>query len=65
MALAFRWRGEPAFERLRGVRARHRARRWRGRVEQKKPIFLILDGDVAQTMGGILKEDCAWPPRCW
>jgi len=28
-------------------------------VEQGKPIFLILEGDVAQTLGGILKEDFA------
>ena len=25
-------------------------------IESKKPLYLILDGDVAQTVGGILKE---------
>jgi ethanolamine utilization protein EutA len=26
-------------------------------IETKKAIFVILDGDVAQTLGAILKED--------
>jgi ethanolamine utilization protein EutA len=31
-------------------------------VQAGKPIYLILDGDVAQTLGAILKED--WKLGC-
>jgi ethanolamine utilization protein EutA len=56
VALAFKWRGAPSFERLsafaEGVR-RGLART----LEKGNPVYLILEGDVAQTLGGILKED--------
>jgi ethanolamine utilization protein EutA len=56
VALAFRWRGAPEYERLaafaRGIKAAL-ART----CEQGKPIYLILDGDVGHTVGAILKED--------
>jgi len=26
-------------------------------IEREKPVYLILEGDVAQTLGAILKED--------
>ncbi len=56
VALAFRWRGEPSFERLSEfaggvVSALERT------IERQVPIYLILDGDVAQTIGAILKEE--------
>ncbi len=55
-ALAFRWRGEPSFERVaafaQGIRSG-----LKGTIEKGKPVYLILDGDIAQTLGGILKED--------
>jgi ethanolamine utilization protein EutA len=56
VALAFRWRGEPAFERLHAFAEGIRASLPRT-IEQGNPVFLILEGDVAQTIGGILKED--------
>src|SRR5215475_2691806 len=48
VALAFRWRGAPSYVRLAGlaggiVKALART------IAAKRPIFLILDGDVAQT----------------
>ena len=55
-ALAFKWRGEPAFERLSAF-ARAVADALPRTVAGGKPIYLILDGDVAQTLGAILKED--------
>ena len=58
VALAFRWRGEPSFERLSAFAQAIRQSLART-LEQKKPIYLILDGDVAQTVGAILKEDFA------
>ena len=55
-ALAFHWRGAPEFGRL-GAFARAIKLALARTIEQGKPIYLILDGDVAQTIGGILKED--------
>jgi ethanolamine utilization protein EutA len=58
VALAFRWRGAPEYERLAAFARAIKAALPRT-LEQKKPLYLILDGDVAQTIGGILKEDFA------
>jgi ethanolamine utilization protein EutA len=55
-ALAFQWRGEPSYERIaafgRGIAA-GLARS----IALKRPLYLILDGDLAQTLGGVLRED--------
>jgi ethanolamine utilization protein EutA (predicted chaperonin) len=56
VALAFRWRGAPAYVRLAGlaggiVQALPRT------IAAGRPIFLIFDGDIAQTMGALLKEE--------
>jgi ethanolamine utilization protein EutA (predicted chaperonin) len=56
VALAFRWRGAPAYARLAGF-ARGIAGALPRTVGEGKPLFLILDGDVAQTLGAILKEE--------
>jgi len=56
IALAFRWRGEPSFERLSAFAQAVKLSLPRT-LKQKKPVYLILDGDVAQTVGAILKED--------
>jgi ethanolamine utilization protein EutA len=56
VALALRWRGEPSFERLSAL-AHGVVEALARTVAEAKPVFLILDGDVAQTLGGILKED--------
>ena len=58
VALAFRWRGEPSFERLSAF-AQAIKQSLPRTIKEKKPIYLILDGDVAQTVGAILKEDFA------
>jgi ethanolamine utilization protein EutA len=56
VALAFRWQGPPAFDRLSSLA--------RGIVEglpmtllESKPIFLVLDGDIAHSLGALLKEE--------
>lgn len=56
VALAFRWQGPPSFERLSGLA--------RGIVEalpmtllNQKPVFLVLDGDIAHSLGALLKEE--------
>jgi len=55
-ALAFQWRGEPSYERIvafaRGIVA-GLARS----IALKQPLYLILDGDLAQTLGGVLRDD--------
>jgi ethanolamine utilization protein EutA len=56
VALAFRWEGPPAYARLSALA--------RGIVEalpmtlmSARPLYLIFDGDVAQTLGALLKEE--------
>jgi ethanolamine utilization protein EutA len=56
VALAFRWRGAPRHARLAAL-ARGIAGAMPRTIAQGKPLFIILDGDVAQTMGALLKEE--------
>jgi len=58
VALAFRWQGPPAYERIEALA--------RGIVEalpmtlmNAKPVYLVLDGDIAHSLGALLKEDWA------
>ncbi len=57
MALAFHWNGAPSYERIfataKGIRiglADH--------IDSEQPIYVMLDGDIAQTLGAVLREDC-------
>jgi ethanolamine utilization protein EutA len=58
IALAFRWRGPPSHERLfafaQGIRDG-----LADRIMKHQPLFVMLDGDVAQTLGAILREELA------
>jgi ethanolamine utilization protein EutA len=56
VALALRWRGEPSFERISAF-AKGIVSALKNTIEKAKPVYLILDSDMAQTLGGILKED--------
>ena len=58
VALAFRWRGAPSYQRLAGLTRGIIAALPRT-IAAARPIFLIFDGDVAQTVGALLKEECA------
>jgi ethanolamine utilization protein EutA len=55
-ALAFRWRGAPSYERIaafvHGVKQGLPAT-----IHQGKPIIVVLDGDIAQTVGALLHEE--------
>ena len=56
IALALRWQGAPSHARIFAfaqgiVSALPRT------VARKKPLFIMLDGDVAQTLGAILREE--------
>jgi ethanolamine utilization protein EutA len=57
IALAFHWQGAPAYERIQAF-AKGIAAGLADKVEAKEPIYVMLDGDVAQTLGAILREDC-------
>jgi ethanolamine utilization protein EutA len=56
VALAFRWDGPPAFSRLAALA--------QGIVEalpltlmEARPLFLVLDGDIAHSLGALLKQE--------
>lgn len=56
VALAFRWQGAPSYQRIAGfaqgiVQALPRT------IASGKPLYLVLDGDIAQTLGAILREE--------
>jgi ethanolamine utilization protein EutA len=57
IALALRWTGMPSYERLAAF-AEGIKRGLADRIAEKKPLFIMLDGDVAQTLGHILREEC-------
>jgi ethanolamine utilization protein EutA len=56
VALAFRWRGAPAHARLAGL-ARGIVAALPRTLAAGKPLYIILDGDVAQTLGALLKDE--------
>jgi ethanolamine utilization protein EutA len=58
VALALRWRGAPSYSRLAGL-ARGIVGALPRTIAAGKPLFIIFDGDIAQTVGAILKEELA------
>ena len=56
IALALRWQGAPSYERLAGF-AEGIRRGLAERIASRQPLFIMLDGDVAQTLGAILREE--------
>jgi ethanolamine utilization protein EutA len=56
VALAFRWRGAPAYARLAAF-ARGIAEALPRTLAAGKPVFVILDGDVGDTLGALLKDE--------
>jgi ethanolamine utilization protein EutA len=56
VALALRWEGAPSYERILAFAdgIRHGLATT---IERKKPLYIMLDGDVAQTLGAILREE--------
>ena len=55
-ALALRWQGAPSYERLAGF-AEGIRRGLADRIAKRQAIYIMLDGDVAQTLGAILREE--------
>ena len=56
VALAFRWRGAPAYPRLAGF-ARGIIEALPRTLAAGRALFVILDGDVGQTLGALLKDE--------
>jgi ethanolamine utilization protein EutA len=60
VAIAFRWAGEPSYPRLAAL-ARGIVDAMPRTLAAGRPLFVIVDGDVAQTLGAILKEELKVP----
>jgi ethanolamine utilization protein EutA len=56
VALALRWQGAPSYERIAALAEGIRAG-LKNTIEHKKPVYIMLDGDIAQTLGAILREE--------
>jgi ethanolamine utilization protein EutA len=56
IALALRWTGLPSHERLAAF-AEGIKRGLVDRIAKKLPLYIMLDGDVAQTLGHILRDE--------
>jgi ethanolamine utilization protein EutA len=56
VALAFRWRGAPAHERIFAF-AKGICLGMPNTIAANKPLYIMLDGDVAQTLGAVLREE--------
>jgi ethanolamine utilization protein EutA len=56
LAVALHWEGPPEYARLRGL-AEALARGLSGRIAAGMPLYLMLDGDVARTLGMLLREE--------
>ena len=56
VALAFRWTGAPSYPRIAAF-ARGIAAGLPRTIASGKPLYLVLDGDIAQTLGAILREE--------
>ncbi len=56
VALALRWQGAPSYERISAFAEgiRHGLA---NTIERRKPVYIMLDGDIAQTLGAILREE--------
>ena len=56
VALALRWLGAPSHERIFAF-AQGIVRGMSDTVARNNPLYIMLDGDVAQTLGSILREE--------
>jgi ethanolamine utilization protein EutA len=56
VALAFRWAGAPSYPRIAAF-AQGIVQGLPRTIASGKPLYLVLDGDIAQTLGAILREE--------
>ncbi len=62
IALTFSWAGEPSYERLRALAAGIMTGT-RRLISATKPLVIVTNGDIAQTLGAILKEEMRFAPE--
>ena len=62
VALAFRWHGAPSYERLSAF-ARGILDGLPRTMSAARPLYLVLDGDIAHSLGALLKEDWRIAPE--
>jgi ethanolamine utilization protein EutA len=55
-ALALRWEGAPSYERIAGFAMGIR-RGLAGTIAKGMPVYIMVDGDIAQTLGAILRDE--------
>ena len=60
IALSFHWRGSPAYERMHAF-AEGLMLGLDDLIAAGKPLFVVLDGDIAQSLGHILKDELEVP----
>ena len=60
IALSFHWRGMPAYERMYAF-AQGLVSGLDDMIAAGKPLFIVLDGDIAQSLGHILKDELDVP----
>ena len=60
IALSFHWRGMPAYERMLSF-AEGLVLGLDDMIAAGKPLFIVLDGDIAQSLGHILKDELEVP----
>ena len=56
VALAFRWSGAPSYQRIAAF-AQGLRKALRNTIARRQPLFIMLDGDIAQTLGALLREE--------
>ncbi len=56
VALAFHWRGAPSYPRIHAF-AQGIVAGMNATLAQHAPLFIVLDGDIAQTLGKLLREE--------
>jgi ethanolamine utilization protein EutA len=56
VALAFRWSGAPSYKRIFAF-ATGIVQAMSSTLAQKQPLYLILDGDLAHTLGNLLRDE--------
>lgn len=60
IVLAFHWQGSPEFPRIKAL-AEGIKKGIEERIARGRPIYIILDADIAMTLGATLKEDLFIP----
>ncbi|HVQ60509.1 MAG TPA: ethanolamine ammonia-lyase reactivating factor EutA, partial [Burkholderiales bacterium] len=55
-ALALRWEGTPSYERIAGF-AEGIRRGLSNTIAKRMPVYVMVDGDIAQTLGAILRDE--------